>query len=348
MQLLLIGVNHRTAPVTLRERLAVPSCQAPAALQHLRMGCASNEIVILSTCNRIEYYLTTSDPSAAVRQLIQAFSHRSGLPAEVVESHLYRMTGPEAVRHLFRVATGLDSMIVGESEIIAQVKQAYLLAQSQGATGALLNRLFQKALHSAKLIRTQTRIAEGHGSIGSVVVTLARQLFHDTLAQRDVLLWGAGKAGEATARHLVKHGLRQLWIVNRTQPKAQELAALCRGGWLSWEQALTHLAHVDIAIVCTQAPHFVVNQDDAPQFLPQRNGRPLCLIDLAVPRNVDPALKGRAGLTLYNIDDLQTIAQQGLAARQQEVARCEGLIQRQVELFHRPASRRIQKETVPC
>lgn len=348
MQLLLIGVNHRTAPVTLREQLAVPTCQAPAALQQLRTGCALDEVVLLSTCNRIEYYLAATHPDATLRQVIGILSHRSGLPAEAIESHLYHSTGPAAVRHLFRVATGLDSMILGESEIIAQVKQAYLLAQQQGTTGPLLNRLFQKALHSAKVIRTQTRIAEGHASIGSVVTALARQLFGETLAQRDVLLWGAGKAGEATARHLVKQGVGQLWIVNRTEPKAQDLAALCRGGWLSWEQALKHLAHVDIAIIATQAPHFVVNRDDAPQFLPQRHGRPLCLIDLAVPRNVDPALKEQTGVTLYNIDDLQAIAQQGLAARQQEAARCEALIQRQVELFHCPASRLTQREVVSC
>jgi len=203
-------------------------------------------------------------------------------------------------------------MVLGESEITAQVKQAYALAHAEGATGPVLNRLFQKALHCTKVIRSHTRIAEGQASIGSVVVDLTRQLFVGRLQDCEALLWGAGKAAEATARHLIKAGIGQLWIVSRTTANAQGLATLCQAGWLSWEQALKHLRHVDIAIVCTQAPHYVIDEADVGAVLPFRGGRPLFIIDLAVPRNVDPAVKGYRGVSLYNMDEVQSIAQGAL------------------------------------
>ena len=240
-------------------------------------------------------------------------------------------------------------MVLGESEITAQVKQAYALAHAEGATGPVLNRLFQKALHCTKVIRSHTRIAEGQASIGSVVVDLTRQLFVGRLQDCEALLWGAGKAAEATARHLIKAGIGQLWIVSRTTANAQGLATLCQAGWLSWEQALKHLRHVDIAIVCTQAPHYVIDEADVGAVLPFRGGRPLFIIDLAVPRNVDPAVKGYRGVSLYNMDEVQSIAQGALMQRQKERARCEPLIQAQAAHFWRgwknPPS---NKEAVPC
>ena len=232
--------------------------------------------------------------------------------------------------HLFGVASGLDSMVLGESEITCQVKQAYTAACAAGSTGSLLNGLFQKSLHTAKLIRSQTGVAEGCASIGSVVVELVERLFGSSLPQCDVLLWGAGKAAEATVRHLMKNQIRQLWIVNRTKPKAEDLARLFAGCWLSWEQGIKHLAHVDIAVVCTQAPHYVIDENDITSILEARAARPLCLIDLSVPRNIDPAIGSIAGVHLYNIDTLQSIAQSRLAFRQQQRTACEPLIATQV------------------
>ena len=368
--LLLVGVSHRTAPLSLRERLAIPTRELATALATLRAAGSITEAVILSTCNRVELYVVAQDPAAASQDLLDFFSYQSRLSPAAFQSRLYRLSGSGAARHLFRVAAGLDSMVLGESEITAQVKQAYELAHAAGATGPWLNRLFQRALHSTKLVRSRTRIAEGQASIGSVVVGLARQMLQDRLQESEVLLWGAGKAAQTTARHLIKHGIRQLWIVSRTQTKAQDLASactvlgtpacpapvtadradrsLCQTGWLAWEQALSHLSHVDIAIVCTQAPHYVIDAADAATFLPQRGGRSLCLIDLAVPRNVDPSLRRQAGIRLYDIDDLQTIAQTALTQRQQERERCEALIQEQVRYFLRRELPISQKEDLPC
>lgn len=329
----LIGLNNRTASIALRERLAVAPRDLPALLSALRQGLGVREAAVLSTCNRVEYYLATADPSATYHDLIGVLSHRSHLTPKTIESTLYCLRERDAVTHLFRVAAGLESMILGESEIIAQVKQAYELARAHGATGPTLNRLFQKTLHASKIIRSHTRIAEGQASIGSVVVALSRRIFTQGLSGCQVLLWGAGKAAETTARHLAKHGVQHLSIVNRTQLKAQDLASLCRGGWLSWEHAIAHLAHIDLAIVCTQAPHYVVDVEDLPSFLPQRRGRPLVMVDLAVPRNVDPALKPHPGIHLYDMDDLQTIAQDALARREGELDRCEALIQEQAGHF---------------
>lgn len=328
----LVGLNHRSAPVAMRERFALLSRDLPQALRVLRSG-AVDEALILSTCNRVECYVAAADPAAASHEILSFLSYHSRLEPAAFQSHLYRAEDGEAVAHLFRVTAGLDSAILGESEITAQVKEAYALAHALGATGPLLNRVFQKALHAAKEIRSRTAVGQGQASIGSVVVGLSRQLFGDRLEGCEVLLWGAGKAAEVTARHFMKSGVRHLWIVNRTQPKAQDLASLCSGGWLSWEQARAHLAHVDIAVVCTQAPHYVIDEADVAAAMPRRDARPLCLIDLAVPRNVDPALKSCPGVTLYNIDDLQAIAEEGLAARRGELAQCERIIGEQVGRF---------------
>lgn len=330
MTLVLVGLNHRSAPLEVRERFALSPRDLPQALPVLRTG-AIREAVVLSTCNRVECYVAAADAQAACRDVVDFLSYHSRLEPAAFQSHLYRADDGDAVGHLFRVAAGLDSVILGESEITAQVKDAYHLAHQLGATGPVLNRVFQKALHAAKEIRSRTAVGQGQASVGAVVATLAGRLFDEQLARCDVLLWGAGKAAEATARHLIKRGIRQLWVVNRTQPKAQDLASLCSGGWLSWEQALAHLAHVDIAIVCTQAPHYVIDQADLDAAMPRRGSRPLCLIDLAVPRNVDPSLKSRAGVALYNIDDLQAIAQEGLAARREELGRCAAILQRQLD-----------------
>ena len=335
MNLLAVGVNYHRSPLELREQLAIPGRNLPAALSTLKTQYGLSEVVILSTCNRVEFYVTTEDLFTATAAVADFLTAHSRLAPTAVHAHLYRLVDERAVTHLFRVAAGLDSMVLGESEITAQLKHAYALAQAQGAAGPLLNRLFQKALHSAKIIRSQTRIAEGQASIGSIVATLTQCIFGASLPSCEVLLWGAGKAAEATVQHVRKLGVQRLWIVNRTQTKAEELAALCQGGWLSWEQALHHLRHVDIAIVCTQAPHYVIDPPDVEVARAARGARPLVLIDLAVPRNVDPQVARQPGVRLYNIDDLQTLAQTARARRHEELSHCELLIQEQVGYFLR-------------
>ncbi len=349
MNLLLVGVSHRTTPVELRERLAIPGRDLPEALTCLRTAFEFEEAVILSTCNRVECYVASARaPANPTDSLIDFLASRSRLHPEQFQPYVYCLTGRAAAAHLFRVAAGLDSMIFGESEITAQVKQAYLTAHARGATGPSLNRLFQNALHATKLVRSRTRVAEGQASIGSVVATLAKQVLGPRFSEAQVLLWGAGKAAEATTRHLVASGIGGLWIVNRTPAKAQDLATLCQGQCLSWEQAIGHLAHVDIAVVCTQAPHYVIDRHDLEPILLQRQGRVLCLVDLAVPRNIDPALAAQPGVQLYNVDDLQTLAQGALQRRRQEAARCEALIMHQVQYFIRRQASRLPQEVRSC
>ncbi len=348
MNLFVVGVNHRTAPLELREGLAIPARDLTEALCSFHTNFDISETVILSTCNRVEFYVSSSSPPKALQGITDFLCYHSRLDPAVFQPTLYHFSEEEAAKHLFRVTAGLDSMILGESEITAQVKQAYLTASAQGTTGPVLNRLFQKALHSAKVVRSQTRIAEGQASIGSVVVALTKQLYGDRLKGCEVLLWGAGKAAEATVRHLIKSGIRQLWVVNRTQLKAQDLASLCQGGWLSWDQALKHLAHVDIAIVCTQAPHYVIGEEDIATMMLQRGSRSLCIIDLAVPRNVNPLLAQQSGLQLYNIDHLQSIAQAAFTQRNQELEHCEAIIQGQIKHFAWGWKRFSDKEAIPC
>jgi glutamyl-tRNA reductase len=332
-ELFVSGVSYRTAPLALRERFAVPARELPDALPSLRACTGAAEALLLSTCNRTEIYGLTHDPAASASGLLDFLSHRTKLTDCELSPVLYRHTGEAAACHLFRVASGLDSMVLGESEITAQVKQAYALAREIGTTGPVLNRLFEKALHSTKLLRSRTQIAEGQASIGSVVVDLTHRLFGGRFSNCGVLVWGAGKAAEVTARHLLKQGIQDLWIVSRTETKAQDLAALCRSGWLSWEQALAHLAHVDIAVICTQAPHYVIDQNDLQPLLPRLAQRPLCLIDLAVPRNVDPSVKQLPGVHLYDIDDLQGMAQAALAKRREELVQCGTLVDEQGRHF---------------
>ena len=349
MTLKLVGLNYRQTPLALRERFTIALRELPAALESIRRGSSIDETVILSTCNRVELYVTSStDEEVVTNELLEFLSHHSRLEVAAFRAHIYTMADREAIAHLFRVTAGLDSAILGESEVTAQVKDAYRVAHAQGTTGAVLNPLFQKALHSAKQIRSKTAIGEGHASIGSVVVGLVQRIFADQLAACEVLLWGAGKAAEATARHLIKTGVRQLWIVNRTQPKAEDLALLCQSGWLSWEQALKHLAHVDIAIVCTQAPHYVIDAADLDAVSAERQGRPLCLIDLAVPRNIDPVLRTKPAIQLYDIDDLQAMTQEAITQRQHALVQGDQLIGRQVDQIWARWHAVAQREAAAC
>lgn len=345
---IVVGVNHRTAPVAVRERLAVPPSALPETLRVLQRLPGLHGAAVLSTCNRVEYYASSSTPAETIRALVDHLADRAGLSPDALLASGYQQIGEAAVRQLFRVTAGLDSMVVGETEITAQVKQAYGAAQAAGTADSTLNRLFQQALHAAKVVRATTEIGQGHASVGAVVVTLARELFGDRLAQCELLLWGAGKAAEVTARHLVKQGVGQLWVVSRTPTHAQALATLCRGMWLAWEEALRHLDHVDIAIVCTQAPHYVIDAADVEAVRARRGGKPLFLVDLSVPRNVDPALKQMPKVHLYNIDDLQSLAGQGLARRRQALVRSEAVLDDQAVGFLRRRDHHQPLEGVSC
>ena len=346
MNIFCVGINHRTAAVSLRERFAVEEGSLSSLLDELRREASLGEAVVLSTCNRVEVYGLSGDADAAARACADFLQRAAGAEAE-----FYRREQAEGARHLFRVVCGLDSMVVGETEILGQVKEAYAAALQSGATGAALNRLFQQAFRVAKQVRTETGITRGAVSVGSVAVELAEKIFGD-LAECRVLLLGAGKAGARVARSLQSRGVRRLVLSNRTFERAAELARQLEGMALHFDRWQTALPDVDIVISSTAARGRLLSPDELSPVLSARGDRPLFLVDLAVPRDFDPSLNDLEGVFLHDIDSLQAIAQRSVDARSREVERCEELIEAHVEEFlswvrQRPEGTQTSLSTAP-
>lgn len=323
MHVFCIGLSHRTAPVELRERFAVGADAIPGALSQLRAAGLAGEAVWLSTCNRVELYavgaVNTGD--ALRRHVLE----RSGTTALPPDEALYLYAEPHSIEHLFRVASGLDSMVLGETEILGQLKKAYELARQHGHTGPRLNKAFQRAFNVAKQIRSETNIQRGGISVASVSVELAEKIF-ETVEGREVVVIGAGDTGEKVARALISRGVRQVLISNRSPEKAEALAAALGerarpiGDWMEAAQ------QADVLISSTSSPGFVLDAAQAGKLMHARHRRPLLLIDLAVPRDIDPAIVDLSDVYLFNVDDLQAIAEAHRRQRESEVARCEELI----------------------
>jgi len=317
MNLLVIGLNHRTAPVEVREQLAT------VKLNGLLAAAPLQEAVVLSTCNRVEVYgLGDASVAAAVRKFLRN------------DAHLYELRDRECVRHLWEVACGLDSMVLGETEILGQVKEAYRVAQEAGATGIALNRLFQKAFATAKQIRTDTGIARGSTSVGNVAVDLAQRIFRN-LAPCTVMVVGTGEMSEATARALRSRGAGTILVCSRTQERASSLAGELGGQAISYEDWPAKFPAVDIVISATAAPHPILTREKLIPLMKARRQRPLFLIDIAVPRDVERACEDLENVFLYDIDDLQQITQQNIAARESEITLARAMILERVESFWR-------------
>jgi glutamyl-tRNA reductase len=338
MPLVLIGLSHHTSPVTVRERFSFPEARVPTALQSLRESGVADEAVILSTCNRVEIYAVTQlEPPrafAALREfLVTCHDYRDPLTDE-----LYTLSEPQSIHHLFKVACGLDSMVLGETEILGQLKKAYDLALQGGHTGGRLNKAFQRAFNVAKHIRTETSIQRGSVSVGSVAVELAEKIF-SRLAEREVLVIGAGDTSEKTARALVSRGARNLVVTNRSHDKAVALANELGGRAVPFDDWAGEFVRVDIVVSSTSAPHYILDRARLEPLMKLRRNCPLLLIDLAVPRDIEPEVNFLENVYLYNIDDLQTIADDYLKQRQEEVARCEQIIREKAQALlshHRP------------
>jgi glutamyl-tRNA reductase len=333
MNFIAIGLNHRTAPVEVRERMAFPRAALGEATCSLLGAAPLHEAAILSTCNRVEIYGLTSDlarASAAVRR----FLHEHHKLTENIASHLYEFRDQECIQHLLEVTCGLDSMVIGETEILGQVKEAYLAAQQAGATGMALNRLFQKAFAGAKHIRTATAITRGSTSVGSVAVDLAEKIFRD-LGSRTVMVLGTGDTSEATARALRSRGAGAIIVCSRAQERAEALASQLDGRAISYNEWPTEFPAVDIVISSTAAPHAIVTTEKLIPLMKLRRQRPLFLIDIAVPRDIERACGELENVYLYDIDDLQQIAHQNIAAREREIAACRALITEHVARFWR-------------
>ena len=344
MSFVVIGLSHHSAPVTLRERFAFAEARIPAALQLLRDSGAADEAVILSTCNRVEIYAATPlEPSkafAALRDfLTTCHEYRDPLNDEI-----YSLNEPQSLQHLFKVACGLDSMVLGETEILGQLKKAYDMALRGGFTGGRLNKAFQRAFNVAKQVRTETQIQRGSISVGSAAVELAEKIF-SSLSDRDVMVIGAGDTSEKTARALLSRGARGILVTNRSHDKAVLLANELGGRAIHFEDWAKEFASIDVVISSTAAPHYILDRPKLEPLMKLRRNRPLLLIDIAVPRDIEPEVNFMENVFLYNIDDLQAIADDYLKQRQAEVARCEKLIREKVQALLGPAREKQTGDT---
>ncbi len=332
MKIVVMGLNHKTAPLEMREKLAFPERELGGALKRLLDHEHIREGVILSTCNRVEIY-TVVDELGKGKVALKGFleGHHRIKFAEV-EDKLYIYTEPEAVSHLFRVAASLDSLVVGEAQILGQVKVAYSWAHENTGTGKILNSLFQRAFRVAKEVRTDTDIAKSPTSVSSVAVELAGKIFGD-LAGREVLILGAGEMSEITARCLSSAGVTSVLVSNRTFSRAEELAGKFRGRAVRFDKFLEEMIHADIVISSTDAPHYVIKKKDILTIMPLRRHRPIFFIDIAVPRDIEPEVNDIDNVYLYNIDDLETVSEENLKRRQEEIERCLPIIERETAEF---------------
>lgn len=329
MPVLVIGLNHHTAPVTLRERFAYAEAHIPAALQMLRENNIVEEAVILSTCNRVEIYAYTQlTASEAFPELMHHLTSRNDY-RDPLTDEVYKLSEPHSLEHLFRVAAGLDSMVLGETEILGQLKKAYQQALESKHTGKILNKAFQKAFNVAKHLRTETQIQRGSTSVGSVAVDLAQTIF-SSLQERQVMVIGAGDTSEKTARSLLSRGAKSIIVSNRSHDRAVALAGELGGRAIHFDSWAEEFRNIDIVISSTAAPHYVLDRPKLVPLMKQRQNEPLLLIDIAVPRDIDPEVNNLENVYLYNIDDLQAIADASLKQRQDELERCEGIIRAKI------------------
>ncbi|HZL42349.1 MAG TPA: glutamyl-tRNA reductase [Verrucomicrobiae bacterium] len=325
MPIVVIGLSHRSSPVAVRERFAFAEARIPAVLQLLRQEGIAEEAVILSTCNRVEIYAATSLDSALAFTELKEFLVTCHDYKDPLKDEIYTFSEPQSIEHLLRVACGLDSMVLGETEILGQLKRAYELALAHQHTSRMLNKVFQRAFNVAKHVRTQTGIQRGSVSIGSVAVELAEKIF-TSLNDRDVLVIGAGDTSEKTARALLSRGARSILVANRSYDRAQALATDLGGRAVRFDDWTAEFEQIDIAISSTSAPHYILNREKLELLMKQRKNRPLLLIDIAVPRDIDPEVNLMPNVYLYNIDDLQAIADGYLKQRKEEMVRCEEII----------------------
>ncbi len=330
MPIAVIGLSHHSSPLSLREQFAIPEPTLTETMTMLRQETTIEEIVILSTCNRVEIYVAHDDPDqeivATLKQSLIANRNVEAIITDEIYSHL----GRQGIAHLFRVASGLDSMMLGETEILGQLKQAYQIALQSQHTGRRLNKTFQKAFQVAKQIRSETQIQRGATSVASAAVDLAERIF-DGLKNHQVMVLGAGDTSEKTARALLSRGASSVIVSNRSYDKAVDLASELGGKAIRFEEWAVEFPKIDIVISSTSAPHYLLDRGTLQPLLENRSARPLLLIDIAVPRDIEPGVGFLDNVYLYNVDDLQAIADDHLKQRQKEITRCQQIIDRRVE-----------------
>ena len=328
---MVIGVNYKTAPVEVRERFWISDARRYEALVQLSRAEAIDEVAVLATCNRTEFILWTHDAAAASGSVLNFLTREYGL--RLCEwKHFYRKMDEQALAHIFRVASSLDSMVIGEPEIVAQVKAAWSLAQQLGTTGRFLDAVFQKALTVSKRVRNETAISSSALSVPYAAVELAKQIF-GALKDRKVLLLGAGKMSETAARYLLKQGVTDLRVINRTLDKAQELATSLNGKAVPFEQRLEQLLEADVVISSTASPNVVLGREEIEQVVARRDGAPLLLVDIAVPRDIDPSVRDVAGVFLYDIDQLEQVTKTNEGERKAAAGDAEKIVAEEARMF---------------
>jgi glutamyl-tRNA reductase len=331
-ELLALGASHKTASLELRERIALPTGRAARVLAELTEHEAIHEAVALFTCNRTELYLITADAVDAENAALAILSRQAGLRPTELFGSLYSLRGREAVEHLFAVTGGLDSMIVGEAEIQGQVKRAYEMALVEGVSGPVSNRLFRDALAAGKRVRSETGVARNNVSVPTVAVQLADEFLGD-LSDRRVLVIGAGENAELTARALRDRGVETLFVANRRYDRALGLAQRFGGRAVTFDDMPRELEAADIVVTSTGAPHQILGRDELEFVAASRMGRPLVLIDLAVPRDIEPGVRDCPGIALYDMDDLQHAVARNMDAREAEAAEALALVREEVARF---------------
>lgn len=327
-ELLVLGTSHRVAPLEERERLAVPDGAEGATVRELLGVRGLDEVVVINTCNRVEFAIWTDDASAARERLRGAIAARAGADGAWLDRFTYDRTGRDAIEHVFRVAASLDSLVIGEPQILGQVKRAFAASSEAGGAGPRLTRLFQSAFRVAKRVRSETAVAENAVSISYAAVELARKVFDD-LKGRRVLVIGAGKMGGLAIQHLIQAGADRIHLMNRTPARAHEMAARLGGTAHSLDELDTLLEEVDIVLSSTGSQHYVVRYDAVKRALSRRKYRPLFLIDIAVPRDIDPRCETLNSVYLFDVDDLEKVVEANLAARRAEAVKAEDIVRRE-------------------
>jgi glutamyl-tRNA reductase len=332
MELLVIGLNHNTAPIEIRECLAFPEDKLGEALSKVHALSSVKEDMIVSTCNRVEVYAATRETDKAVHDLKEFLCQYHGISLKEFEKSLYTHIGEEAVRHIFRVASSLDSMVLGEPQILGQIKEAYDISQQANTSGLILHRLLHRAFHVAKRVRTETKIAISAVSVSSVAVALAEKIF-GTLEKKTVLLIGAGEMCELAARHLVAGGVEKMLVTNRTYERAVSLAQEFSGEAIPFEDMPQGLKKADIVMSATNSPQYLIGHDQITKVMKDRRQKPIFFIDIADPRDIEPKVGDVENVYLYNMDDLQKVANENVKDREKEAQKAETLVQDEVVKF---------------
>ncbi len=332
MNILVVGLNHKTAPIEVREKIAFDGTKLSEAIQLLKASHEIKENIILSTCNRVEIYAGVNEINAGIESIKDFISGFHNVPRDLLDRSLYILKGQDAIRHMYRVASSLDSMVVGEPQILGQLKDAYEAALNNKTTGVFLNRLMRKSVSVAKRIRTETKIAESAVSISFAAVELAKKIFDD-LASKSFMLIGAGEMAELAARHLINSGVQDVYVTNRTAARAEELALEFHGKVVLFENFTQELRYTDIVICSTGASRYILDKKQTHVIMKERKQKPMFIIDISVPRNIDPAINDLDNVYLYDVDNLQGIVDTNIEERGKEAEKAEQIVDDEIGSF---------------